>query len=141
MYLNTQICRLHTAPKGVRLGAGHRLLGKLSTKSCAMADNTTQTTDDRSICAGGSPAGPFDFSQPPFRLAPDPPELRLFSLSGVDVFGCHCLARHWAMMLGSSFLLGLKGPLLGAAIWAAYKYWSHGEQLLLWAAAFLHATY
>ena len=30
------------------------------------------------------------------------------------------------MMLGSSFFLGLKGPLLGAAIWAAYKYYSHG---------------
>ena len=33
------------------------------------------------------------------------------------------------MMLASSFLAGLKGPLIGAAVWAAYKYFTHGALL------------
>ena len=93
-------------------------------------------------------SSPFDLSKPAIRLAPDPAELRLFNLSGLEVihspsmmadaacnmpsapaeqvFGAHCLARHWALALASSFLLGLKGPILGAGIWALYKFWTHG---------------
>lgn len=84
----------------------------------------------QSLLVSPAGTGPFDFSQPAFRLSPDPPGQQLFNLSGLDIYGAHCLARHWALALASSFLLGLKGPVIGAGIWIVWQYMSHGSGAL-----------
>ena len=78
----------------------------------------------------GAGAGAFVFSAKPVVLAPEPPEQSLFGLPGLRVFGAHYQSKHLAALLAATLFLGLKGFLIGNAVWVVYKLsQTQGEQL------------
>lgn len=73
-------------------------------------------------------AGAFDFSAPPVAMASEPPEQSLFGLPGLRVFGAHYQSKHLAALLAATLFLGLKGFLIGNAVWIFYKLSQNGDK-------------
>ncbi|CAL8464417.1 g3952 [Coccomyxa elongata] len=65
--------------------------------------------------------GAFDFSAQPIALQREPPEQSLFGMPGLRIFGAHYQSKHLAALLAATVFLGLKGFLIGNAVWVFYK--------------------
>lgn len=55
------------------------------------------------------------------RLSPDSPHEQIAGLPGLDIFGAHMRAAHAIAIAAATAMLGWRGLLLGAGVWAWWK--------------------